>query len=486
MKIYISRRQFKLLSILEKETSWINSEELGSLLNISYKTTQKEIHNLNMVLPDDWSIKIVNGLGYELDYPDTETVKFKFGVEERKLKYELIKLITDKQATSLSTISDELYASISTVHKLLNEINSELKKIYNLEIAGRPLQLKGNENAIRRLLYDKDYFVNQELHFHELFDERKNKLGFFLIEDIQLVLSVHSRYTLYLYLEVSIKRIKEGYEAEGIAKEQISTDLYKRIEPIFPFIENLYDVELSYNERTILYYAIIRSEFHLVESYAPDFFTQAEINDSTFLDFIQYLTELFNLDFKTSNSFMVSVFNIYYLNSSIVRSLKDKIYQDEDSFNKVINKYNLPLKEFERACDKWTKKHNFTFTRYTLTSILILIQKFNLTQTKVKILVVKSHSFILNDILLAELKNEFGSKVSLLPFAPSISRHFEIYEKNVDFVLTDVIPPDNFLTKPYIFISEHMTNHKLKMVHNMINSIMKEKEQLTIDPSKMD
>lgn len=485
MKIYISQRQFELLSILEKENSWINSEELGSLLNISYKTIQKEIHNLNMVLPDDWSIKIVHGLGYQLDYPYTESIIFKFGVEEDKLKYELIKLITDKQATNLSTISDKLYVSISTVHKLLNEINAELKSSYNLEIAGRPLQLRGSENAIRSLLYERDYFINQEFSFHELFDEKKNKLGFFLIEDIQLVLSVHSRYTLYLFIEISIKRIKEGYEAEGFSENQISQEFYKRIEPIFPFIENLYDVELSYNERTILYYAVIRSEFHLVESYAPDFFTQAKISDSTFLKFVHYLTELFNLDFKTSNSFMISVFNIYYLNDPIFRSLKDKFYHDEDSFHKVINKYNLPLKEFEMACDNWTQKHNFTFTRYALTSILILIQKFNLTQTKVKILVVKSHSFILNDILLAELKNEFGSKVSLLPFAPSISRHFEIYEKNVDFLLTDVMPPDNFLTKPYIYISEHMTQYKYRMVHKMINNIMKEKEQLIIDSSKM-
>src|SRR5699024_6528864 len=107
------------------------------------------------------------------------------------------------------------------------------------------------------LLYDKDYFINQELSFHKLFDERKNKLGFFLIEDLQLVLSVYSRYTLYLYLEVSIKRIKEGYEAEGFAENQISQELYKRIEPIFNFIDNLDDVKLSHNERTIFYDTII-------------------------------------------------------------------------------------------------------------------------------------------------------------------------------------------------------------------------------------
>src|SRR5699024_11997231 len=112
--------------------------------------------------------------------------------------------------------------------------------------------------------------------------------------------------SFYSFLVVIINRIKDGFKSEGfpetLTKQMMTTDLYKRIEPLFSYIEKNYNVHLSHSEKSILYYAFIRTEFHLIESYDPNFFKIPNSNKlmQSFLDFINYLSELFILDFKQS------------------------------------------------------------------------------------------------------------------------------------------------------------------------------------------
>lgn len=93
MRTNISKRHFDLLLILEKENGWLSSNDLGHLLNLSNKTIQKEIQILNRLLPDEWLIKMTNGLGYQLIQPISESVKLKFVSEEDLLAYRILDLI---------------------------------------------------------------------------------------------------------------------------------------------------------------------------------------------------------------------------------------------------------------------------------------------------------------------------------------------------------------------------------------------------------
>lgn len=493
MKIYLSKRQFKLLVILEKENDPINSKKLGSLLNVSNKTIQLEVRTLNHLLPNDWSINIINGQGYHLEQPISESVHFKFIDEEDMLTNDILNLIISKKATNFAELSDCLFLSISTVHKLVSDLNKGIKKFYNVSIADRPLRLVGDENPIRRLIYDMNYFTNSKFNNLELFIIEKKEFDVFFASQIGVTISLYNKNAFYTFFEVTIKRIKEGYEAEGLPRELIeetmSTDLYKRVEPLFPYIEKTYNVNLSKNERSILYFAFLRNDFHLIESYEPDFFEEKNKLNTSFLNLVDYLSHIFELDFKNSSTFMINAFNIYYLNYYLVDILnvlysKDyDSYEGRDHFDNVILKHKLPKKSFTLLCDDWGKDNDVKFSRHLITSLLILIQDFNLTHAKVNVFVVKSHSFILNNLLMTELKRDLGYKVNFVEYEPSDIRNFKNLNIPIDFILSDIILPKFFLSIPHIYISEYVTDKKIVMIRDAINNAIKEKETLTLKSS---
>lgn len=406
MKIYITKRQFNLLIILEKENDLINSTDLGNLLNVSNKTIQTEVQTLNHLLPNNWAINVINGIGYYLEQPFSESVYFKFIPKEDLLIHDTLSLILKKEVTNFAELADRLFLSISTVHKMVSKLNKDIKDFYNIEIVDRPLRIVGDENPIRRLMYDMNYFINSKFNDHELYIIEKKDFDAFLANQIRVTISLYNKNAFYTFFDVTIKRIKEGYEAEGLPEElmidTMSTDLYKRVEPIFPYIEKNYDVELSINERSILYFAFVRTDFHLIESYAPDYFENGNKINMNFLSFIDYLSSMFNLDFRHSSKFMINSFNMYFLNYYLA-DLVNKLYEldydsfeGRDHFDNVIDSHKLPLEQYSELCNEWGVKNNVKFSKHVIISLLILIQDFNLAHAKVNVFVVKSHSFIIN------------------------------------------------------------------------------------------
>ncbi len=485
MKIYVTKRQFEILSILEREKDWINSDKLGIMLHVSNKTIQKEIRALQQLMPNGWSIKMTSGLGYHLEQPFSDSVKIRFVDKEALLTYDILNSILKKEVTNLTELSEKLFLSLSTVHTSIKELNEGIKSFYNLEIIDRPLRVHGRENDIRRLIFDMDYFVNSIFNDLELFIIEKKELDVFFTTDLRVNISLYNKNIFYVFLNITIQRIKEGYEADGYSEElmeqTMSTDLYRRVEPLFSYIEKTCGLKLSANERFILYYSFIRLDFHLVESYDPDFFkTKNELNTS-FLTFIDYLSDLFNLKFKDSCTFMINAFNLYYLNNYDIDLLKYKTYHEKGDFKEVIKEHNLPLDSFSEICNEWGKLNHVTFTQHLITSLLILIQEYNVTHTRINVLVVKSHSFILNNLLMAELKGELNYKVNFLEYEPSYIRNFQRFKPYIDFILSDIPLINDFFTIPHIYLSNHVTEKKLAIIRKLIHKAIKEKERLTLN-----
>lgn len=485
MKIFVTKRQFELLSILERENDWRNSDELGAMLDLSNKTIQKEIRMLNELMPKNWKIHMSIGLGYMLEQPISESVKFKYIVEEELLYYDALKLITNKEATNLTDLSEKLYLSLSSVHKLLRNLNKGIKRIFNVEIIDIPLRLSGTEIDMRRLLYDMNYFINSRFNNLELFLIEKKKLDIFITTEIRINISLYNRNMFYTFLETSIKRIKEGFKAEILTEDLVlkatSTDLYRRIKPLFTYIEELYDVKLSLNERFILYYDLIQTDFHLIESYDPDFFKEDNQLNHSFLTFVDYLSEIFKLNFRASRTFMITAFNLYYLNSYVIDLITCNSFQGQDYYDQAISKHNLPIDTFTKLCTEWGYKNDVKFSKHVITSLLILIQEYNLTQAQVNVFVVKSHSFILNHLLMTELKREFGHKINFLEYEPSYLRNFNEFTPEVDLILSNILLPNKFSSIPYIYLSEYVTDKKLNLIRNKINNLIKVKEKLILN-----
>lgn len=319
MKTYIAKRHFDLLLILEQENDWISSNELGSLLNLSNKTIQKEIRILNQLLPSDWKVEMTNGIGYFLKQPFSESVKLMFVAREDLLTYNILNLIIKKEVTTLTELADKTFYSLTTIHRTIKDLNSGIKRRYGIEIADRPLRLTGSENQLRRLIFDMNFFMTSTFNDLESLVVKNKELDIFLTTHIRVSISLYNKNIFYIYLDTVTKRIKDGYEAEGyqtdISENAMKTSLYKRIEPLFTFIEDTYRINLSLNERFHIYCNFIQLDFHLIESYQPNFFNHKNNLKTTFLNFIKHLNKQFNLNFKSCPSFMINAFNIFYLNT---------------------------------------------------------------------------------------------------------------------------------------------------------------------------
>src|SRR5690625_1206388 len=359
MKVYISTRQLDILTILENESEWINSKQLAARLDLSNKTIQNEIHLLNHILPDDWSIEIINGRGYHLIQPISENVDFRFVDEDKMFAINILNSIINREVTTLTALSDKLFLSISRTHNKIKSINAFIHSFYQLKIVDRPLRIIGEENSIRRLIFDMNYYFNSKFNENEFFIIEKKDFDIFIATQLHVTLSLYNKSSFYTFLDVIINRIKDGFKSEGfpetLTKQMMTTDLYKRIEPLFSYIEKNYNVHLSHSEKSILYYAFIRTEFHLIEYYDPNFFKFSNSNKliQIFLNFINYLSELFNLDFKQSSSFMIYAFNLFYFNYYVVDLLnfaissKQITFEEKNRYEKISHKYDLPLEHLE-------------------------------------------------------------------------------------------------------------------------------------------
>lgn len=68
--------------------------------------------------------------------------------------------------------------------------------------------------------------------------------------------------------------------------------------------------------------------------------------------------------------------------------------------------------------------------------------------------------------------------MNFLEYEPAQLRNFDYFDIPIDFILSDIILPKHFSTIPHIFISEYVTNKKLKFIRKTINDAIEEKETL--------
>ena len=484
MKEYISQRLFNILLILEKELNWMTSSQLSILLKVSNKTIQKDIHTLNNVLPANWSIEISNGLGYKLISPSYETVQYRFGNIDEKIKFDALSYILNNEVANLSELSEKLYSNISSTHKLTKEIDLEIQKIYSLRVSDRSLHIKGEENSIRRLIFDMQFFKNNEHQYQILFQEDKEKINNFIIHHIRIIPSIQGLNVFYLFLNIVISRIKNGFHSEKIPKKTLNyilnTELFINFEPLFAYLEKIYSINLSINERITIYYAFINTEFHLIDSYSPTFFKNTTKNYPIFSNLINKLSNVFDLELTSSHSLMIKAFNIYYAEEQTVNIPQLMLYKDFRNFKNNLELNDVLVEKFINICNKWSKKTGFNLSQQSIMSLLFLIQDFKISNTKVDVLLIKSNSFTLNEYLLTKLKRELGDKVNFISYYPSNKNNLKFLIKAYDFVLSDISIPKSLISKPHVFLGETVNNQTLYKINDIIKDILKNKDKLVI------
>src|SRR5699024_1847512 len=150
----ISRRQAKIIEVLEESTNWITYSYLANKIGASAKTIQNEMKSLRKMLPSDWEIVRKRGKGIKLQKPSDMKLDILFQIEkDADIIHTIIDKIMKKNAYTIESLSKELFYSIRYTRQLLKEVEIVLDK-HQLELKHNPLQIHGTELMKRILLFN--------------------------------------------------------------------------------------------------------------------------------------------------------------------------------------------------------------------------------------------------------------------------------------------------------------------------------------------
>ena len=149
-------RRLNLINILAKNSDWFFLNELANMLNVSERVLKNDLAYFRKEV-DDFTI-YSSRKGIKLAFKDNKglnTISKKILISV--VPFQVLEKIFLNETKSVSQLADELFISVSTLYRIIKDINFKLKK-YDIRINTNPCMVIGNEKKIR-------YFAYQ--YFHE-------------------------------------------------------------------------------------------------------------------------------------------------------------------------------------------------------------------------------------------------------------------------------------------------------------------------------
>ncbi|MDN6840552.1 MAG: helix-turn-helix domain-containing protein, partial [Tetragenococcus halophilus] len=160
----LNARMQQILQLLLSTDELQTSGEIATNLQLSSKTVQKEMKELNKLLSDKTAIiDSYRGKGYLLRIFDEEQFKHFLRKDtdkndqviptepEARMQFLMEKLLLQTSYLKIDDLADELFVSRSTLQSDINDVRNIVKK-YHLSLEQKPnygIKITGNEMDIR-------------------------------------------------------------------------------------------------------------------------------------------------------------------------------------------------------------------------------------------------------------------------------------------------------------------------------------------------
>ena len=339
LKSQITLRQNKIIQILRNKNSYMTSDEIAALLNVSSKTVRTDIADINRSLCDEGiAVDSVKSKGFILTAKDPEVLK-KFSKDHKvfmgradRVYYLAVRLCTSDEPLDLYDLEDEMAVSSST-------LSSDLTAFKNRFVHGVPnIELNISKNALmlekselkRRFILTKllsdnwDYNSTGNVYYESDFIDS----GVFNIinANVAKILFNHGIHledyhliTLNLNLSISYHRIMDGYMLESdISVHEPGEKYISACDDMFDILKELLDFEYPPEDRlnTALYlqeYDIPFGTPYPVRKYPDNYYEMADA-------YISRINDIYSLDFSDDKEFYNAV--LVFI-SRMHRPLKD-------------------------------------------------------------------------------------------------------------------------------------------------------------------
>ena len=230
----INKKKMQIFDYLNNKEDYTTSFELSNLLNVSTKTINRHISDLNYYLKT-YNIEIISsrGVGYKLigDKVDISKVLKNFNSNINSFFYDdsyesrlnsIIKLFIMKKYITIDTISEKLNLSTSLVNKLISDLKEILIK-YNLNINSKPYYgsyISGKEINIREFISDYAIKISDnkiKTNLTSIQDKQINIIEQTLISELKslnLIIFDKDLNFLISKIIISIFRIQQSFDNE--------------------------------------------------------------------------------------------------------------------------------------------------------------------------------------------------------------------------------------------------------------------------------
>lgn len=274
----VSKKEIQMVSVLlEAQSTFITSQNIAKAVGCSDRTVRKYLKSLETEL-ESKGAKLISkqGFGYQLSIENRLVFDCfwlkqqsnqrlvsdvtKLEVADDRERYIINKLFFEGSQCSISSLSEELFISKTSVSQMVSDIR-QLVSNYHISLVNQSstLQIRGREEDIRHFI--KDYFFLDSFNgsvFSLIGDELLEKVH--LSEIIHIVinrsrnaglkLADYVLHNLILHLALAIKRLKKGHQIQSLdyVDDLLETSEYPVAQAMIDDLESTLGIEFPPEE----------------------------------------------------------------------------------------------------------------------------------------------------------------------------------------------------------------------------------------------
>ncbi len=165
-------RQLQLLEFLVKSSqNWVLLKDISENLKVPIRTIHSDIQELNTYIKPIY-IK-TSSSGVKMSIPPNYSERYLYKIIlEKSREFQIIESVFLHENKSIESLSEKFYISVSTIKRMLKDINQVLKD-EGFSIGGRPLSLSGNE---QKLISFMSFYFHERYLFQEEFMTTQQKM----------------------------------------------------------------------------------------------------------------------------------------------------------------------------------------------------------------------------------------------------------------------------------------------------------------------
>lgn len=482
-----NERQKKIISTLEDKDNEITGKELSSLLNVSLRTIQYEIANINKIEDIIYS----SNRGYKINKIKLNSINLIdiSRPDDTHLILKTILMTSDKQ--HIYDLSEELFISTSSLEARLSKIQDILSK-YSLEIdrSNNLISIKGAEFNKRRLInnlifqeVDNSFHENSDILYNSYFqgmDVKRirtiiinslHKFDFYVEKSYQSNLFINITIALYRmrmnsYIEQNDTLEFDNKHAEFKIAEEICHQyaLHWKIQPSYRDIN--YVATLLYGQTK-----------PITQDSSPDYIDSLVSN--SFLEEIRQIVK------ESLNYYMIPfnnnefIYNFALHIDSLIKRAKSNQFESNDLLENIKKNcpfiYDVAVAITERISNKYNIHINDEEIGYISIHIGFLIEDSNNESPTLNVLLNANEYQSISETLLKKLGNEYSNKIIITEAEGQLSlTQFRSFDLIISTRPLGIIGLNEVIISPFF-----TKDDKLKLDKSITSALSEKEKQST-------